>query len=252
MTPARGLYLYGLVPHGVQLGDVRGIAGEPVEIVPHARLGLVVSEVVVEVLAGLDDESSDPAMLGALARCHDEVVRTACAAAGAVLPFRLGTVLTDRDAARRYLDDRAEALYPAMQQVAACQEWGVTVHEPATEPPAPADPIASADPGRPGTAYLARRRQEIARAGARRDARRQAMSHVEGELRAKAIDVAAGRYRQPDVVFDESYLVRRDAEPAFLETVDRCGDLLLEQGLQLQLSGPWPPYSFAPRDAGHA
>ncbi len=248
MTPARGLYLYGLVPHGVQLGDVRGIAGEPIEIVPHARLGLVVSEVVVEVLAGLEDESSDPGMLGALARCHDEVVRTASAAAGAVLPFRLGTVLVDRDAARRYLDDRAEELYPVMQQVAACHEWGVTVHEPATEPRAPADPIASADPGRPGTAYLTRRRQEMARA----EARRQAMSHVEGELRAKAIDAAAGRYRQPDVVLDESYLVRRDAEPAFFETVDRCGDLLLEQGLHLQLSGPWPPYSFAPRKVGHA
>jgi hypothetical protein len=172
-------------------------------------------------------------------------VRTAGAAAGAVLPFRLGTVLVDRDAARRYLEERSDAIYLAMQQVAACQEWGVTVHHRASEVRAHADPIGGHDPGRPGTAYLARRRQELARA----EAHRQAMSDAEGELRARAIDVAAGRTQQPDVVLDASYLVRRDGEPAFFEAVDRCGDLLLEQGLQLQLSGPWPPYSFAPRES---
>jgi hypothetical protein len=247
VTPARGLYLYAVVPPDARLGEVRGIAGEPVEILRHARLGLVAGEVAVEQLAGLDDESSDPARLGALARCHDEVVRAAGAAAGAVLPFRLGTVVVDRDAARRYLEERSAAITPAMQQVAACHEWGVTVHHRASEVPAHADPIGGHDPGRPGTAYLARRRQELARV----EAHRQAMSRVEGELRATAIDVAAGRTRQPQpgVVLDASYLVRRDGEPAFFEAVDRCGDLLLEQGLQLQLSGPWPPYSFAPREA---
>lgn len=246
MTPARGLYLYAVVPHAARIGEVRGIAGEPVEILRHARLGLVAGEVAVELLAGLGDESSDPARLGALARCHDEVVRTAGAAAGAVLPFRLGTVLVDRDAARRYLEQRADAIYPAMQQIAACHEWGVTVHDRAAEIQAQADPTGPHDPGRPGTAYLARRRQEVART----EARRQAMSHVEGELRASAVDVAAGRTRQPDVVLDASYLVRCDGEPAFFAAVDRCGDLLLEQGLQLQLRGPWPPYSFAPREVG--
>lgn len=251
MTPERGLYLYAVVPPAVQLGDVRGIAGEPVEIVLHARLGLVASEVVVAMLAGLDDGSSSPAMLCALARCHDEVVRSALAAAGTVLPFRLGTVLVDRGAARRYLEDHAEQLYPAMQQVAACHEWGVTVHEHATEIRAPADPVPSRDPGRPGTTYLARRRQEVARAEARRHAQWQAKSYVGGELRARAVDVAAGRYRTQDVVLDHSYLVRHDAEPEFLATVDRCGDLLLEQGLRLQLSGPWPPYSFTARGIDH-
>jgi len=245
VTPARGLYLYAVVPHDTRLGELRGIAGEPVEILRHARLGLVAGEVAVERLAGLDDESSDPARLGALARCHDEVVRSAGAAAGAVLPFRLGTVVVDRDAARRYLEDRSDAIAPAMQQVAACHEWGVTVHDRGREARAHADPIGGHDPGRPGTAYLARRRHALARA----EAHRQAMFHAEGELRARAIDVAAGRTRQPGAVLDASYLVRCDGEPAFFEAVDRCGDLLLEQGLQLQLSGPWPPYSFAPREA---
>jgi hypothetical protein len=32
VTPARGLYLYASVPHDAQLGGVRGITGEPVEI----------------------------------------------------------------------------------------------------------------------------------------------------------------------------------------------------------------------------
>lgn len=246
MTPERGLYLYAVVPHAISLGEIRGIAGEPVEVVLHARLGLIVSEVVVEML-GLDDGSSNPAILGALARRHDEVVRSALAAVGTVLPFRLGTVLVDRDAARRYLEDQADELYPAMQQVAACHEWGVTVHEDAAEIRAPADPIPSRDPGHPGTAYLARRRQEVACAEARRHAQWQAKSYVGGELRARAIDVAAGRYRTQDVVLDQNYLVRHDAEPEFLETADRCGDLLLEQGLRLQLSGPWPPYSFTAR-----
>ncbi len=244
MTAERGLYLYAVVPAAVELGDVRGITGEPVEIVQHARLGLVAGEVVVERLAGLEDGSADPATLCALARRHDEVVRSALAAAGTVLPFRLGTVLVDQGAARQYLSDQAGQLHAAMQQVAACHEWGVTVHEHATEIPALADPAPPRDPERPGTTYLARRREEVARAEARRHAQWQAESYVGGELRARSIDVAAGRYRTRDVVLDQSYLVRHDAEPEFLATVDRCGDLLLEQGLRLELSGPWPPYSF--------
>ncbi|MGN6105154.1 MAG: GvpL/GvpF family gas vesicle protein [Kofleriaceae bacterium] len=247
---ARALYLYAVVPSGARLDGIRGVSDEPVEVVWHAQLGVAVGDALVEALAAVTAESADAAALGELARRHDVVVRAAMATTRGVLPFRLGTALRDRDDVRRYLSERADALHAGLRHVAECQEWGVTVRDDGGVEGASAAP---ADPGPiTGTAFLARRRQEVAAANQRRRARHYASSDVAAELRMRSVDAVAGRQRSDEIVLDESYLVRRDAEPAFVDAVDRCGDRLLEQGLFLQLTGPWPPYSFAgaAREAG--
>jgi hypothetical protein len=246
VTPARALYAYAVVPGSIRLGVVRGIEDEPVEVVAGSRLGLVASEVDVESLAQVNG-ATDDASLAVLARRHDAVVREAAAVASGVLPFRLGTVVSDREAARRYLEARADALGAALGRVEACQEWGVTVREPSGGGIAERAQRERAAPERAdaGTAHLARRRQELARVEELRRWRARAGAEVSRELRATAIDAAAGRIRGDDMLLSQSYLVRREAESTFLDAVDRCGDRLAECGLRLQLSGPWAPYSFA-------
>lgn len=250
MTAGRALYLYAVVPDGVRFEIVQGIDDEATEVVRGEQLGVVVSEVDLGILAQVNG-AQDAEGLGVLARRHDTVVREAAAAADAVLPFRLGTVVSDRDAARQYLDSGADVLLPALRRVQGCGEWSVTVHgDSRGRPPSPADahPPTHEDLAAPGagTAYLRRRRRELGRLDELRRAKAQAGEDVAHALRAHAVDVTAGRARAHDALLCETYLVRRAAEAAFLAEVGRCESCLAEFQLSLELTGPWPPYSFAP------
>ena len=191
MSGARALYLYAVVAEEVRLGVVCGIGGEPVQIVAAAQLGVVASDVDVAWLAEVN-AATDGASLGALARCHDAVVCEAVAVASGLLPFRLGTVLPDREAARRYLAARADVLRPSLSHVEACREWGVIVHEDTRRASGVANKRSPAEskghdaPGA-GAAYLVRRRLELARAQERSRTRTRAW--------ARTLPTSCGRRR---------------------------------------------------------
>jgi hypothetical protein len=261
MTPGRALYLYAAVPGGTALDALRGVGDEPVEVLAVDGLGLAVSDVMTAELAAATAESADPRLVGALAQRHDSVVRAVAASTAAVLPFRLGTVVTDRPAVHRFLTSRAVALRAQLDRVAGCDEWGVTVREddgPAVQ--AAGQPGAetgtaetgtgetgTADPNSTqagaGTAYLTRRRQHFQRLEQRRRTALELVAEVETALGEVARDTATGR-RQADLLLDRAYLVPRDEQPRFVEVLDRCGDRLAAHGFALRVTGPWPPYSF--------
>jgi len=56
------------------------------------------------------------------------------------------------------------------------------------------------------------------------------------------------------LLLDVAYLVRPRDEEAFTAAVTRLGTELRGDGLALETTGPWPPYSFASLDTddGHA
>jgi hypothetical protein len=245
VTSPRALYVYAVVQQGGRLARVLGIGDEPVEVIVGAGLGLVASEVDLTLLSEVN-EVGDATRLGELALRHDSVVREAHAVASSVLPFRLGTVVPNREAAHRLLTDRAAVLEPALRHVERCREWGVTVH-PSDEAAPVSRKAALAAPAGVGAAYLARRRQELAAIEELRRCRAMAGAEVAAELRANGVEAKSGA--DGNALLCESYLVRRECEPAFLDAIDRCGDRLDECGLRLHLSGPWPPYSFVPSRA---
>ena len=219
MTPTHALYLYAVVPEACRLDAVVGIADATVDVVTGAGAGLVVSDVRIALLAEVN-AATDGKCLAELALRHDGVVREVSAAAKAVLPFRLGTLLPDRDSAHRYLAARTELLGPALTRVESCFEWGVTVHGGQVEDRAPPPEPETHTGAGAGTAYLLRRRQELARTQETQRARAQAGAEVADVLRTKATGVVAGRPRGDDVLFCQNYLVQREAEAAFLEAVD--------------------------------
>ena len=259
MTGRRGLYLYAVVGsdiagsytgvgvHDAMAGDVLGVDDAPVETIKRAGLGAVVSEVGLDRLAAVVD-GSDPQLLAGLAQRHHAVVLAAMDVVDRLLPLRLGTVLTGRDAADDFLDRRAGELSAALREVSACREWGVTINVSDTGEQVPAS--ATAEPGTGsdtgvGTAYLLRRRGQLLEDERRRVARADSVAAVAETVRAVAVRVAAGR-PGGGVLLDETYLVPHAAESRFLSIVDGCGDRLGEHGLRLRVTGPWPPYSFVP------
>ncbi|MGC9666484.1 GvpL/GvpF family gas vesicle protein [Planosporangium sp. 12N6] len=247
MTPERALYLYAATSGDCAVADLYGIGDEPVDILVADGLGLAVSDVTTAELAAVNDDSADPRLVAVLAQRHDSVIRTVTAAATAVLPFRLGIVVTDREAAHRFLTVRADALRSGLARVAGCDEWGVTVRDdgdPAAQSggePVPAG-TGGAAPGA-GAAYLARRRQHFDRLEQRRRAARELVAEMEDALAGIAGDSAPGR-REGSLLLDRAYLVRRDEQPRFVEILDACGDRLAADGFALRVTGPWPPYSF--------
>ncbi|HWC82066.1 MAG TPA: GvpL/GvpF family gas vesicle protein [Pseudonocardiaceae bacterium] len=225
---------------------------EPPESTPylisHRGLGLVVSEMELSRLAELDTaesgsaELAEDSPLATLVRQHDSVVR-AVFDRKPVLPLRFGTVVADEDAAVRLLRARHDEVAEWLDRVDGQREWGVRARLPADDTPAePPEPTPTE--GISGTEYLALRQNRLAAIERSRGDRAGLAAAARDTLARQATD-SARRDRLPGLLLDDAYLVATANEPAFHGEVQRLAEELGERGVTVELTGPWPPYSFA-------
>ena len=228
-----------------------GIAGEPVRVIGGAGLAAVVGSVP---LKDFDDDAmhehlQDLRWLEGSARAHHQVIGEA-SRRGPVIPLRFGTLFHDDDRVRAMLVDRKADLAVALERVAGRTEWGVK----AFADPKAFLPDSSEEPGegggeKPGTAYLLRRRaqreqKETAHLRVTRQAEEihAALSEpsVEGAVHPPQ-DAALAAY-EGWMILNNSYLVPDERVADFTALVSELGQRF--PGVGLELSGPWPPYSF--------
>jgi hypothetical protein len=232
-----------------------GVAGEQIRRVRSAGLvafaGLVpTAEFGAEALRrNLEDLD----WLAWCAEAHHKVI-SEVAAGCAVTPMRLATMCRTTEGVADLVRRRADDLNAALAQVAGRAEWGVKAYVRAPAPTAnsaTAEPAAGPDaPAGPGTAYLLQRRRALASAA---DARQEAcasaelltaalepvaVAAAEHQLHAASVDPSAG-----DMILNWSYLVEDSGSAAFSAAVARLADDL--PALRVELTGPWPTYSFA-------
>jgi hypothetical protein len=218
---SRGLYAYAITRD--QPVDLAGPW-----LIGHRGLALVVAEVELERFAGLEvEEPSEDSPLAVLARYHDAVVRAVFRHAP-VLPLRFGTVLDGVDAAVRLLGARHEEVSAWLSRVEGRQEWGVRVRA-AQREPVPLDQVS-------GTAYLTLRRQRLVDA----DLDRRGAAALHRALSERA-DESVCRDLSRDLLLEGAYLVDAGDEEEFHAELGR---LTGELGLSVEITGPWPPYSF--------
>jgi hypothetical protein len=103
-----------------------------------------------------------------------------------------------------------------------------------------------------GRDYLARKSQE---AGAEEDAARLrhgrvldvhealALSSTHAAVNPPQDKALSGRHEQ--MLLNAAYLVPRAARETFLALCEELADRVYEDGLLLEVSGPWPAYNFA-------
>jgi hypothetical protein len=220
-----------------------------VRLVRHAGLALLVTEVDLEPFDGLATrrwqvlpDEEDPLVM--LARRHDVVVR-AVFEHHPVLPLRFGTTLRDDAAALRLLTDHHDEAATWFTRVEGHREWSVRARL-----PHPGKPTELSTEGMSGTEYLAMRRDRLsAHARMRRDglAAAGALHHA---LSQRATDTVRRPRMSSVPLLDAAYLVRDDGEAAFRAETE-C-----HQELAVEVSGPWPPYSFVrlrlPEAVAHA
>jgi hypothetical protein len=245
----QAVYMYAVVPANSRLDAIP--APVDVRLIRAGGVAVVAGDADVAELGRLNQTGSDAEQLATLATQHDAVVRAAMSAAGTVLPFRLATVLTDDQAVCAFATERSTEMKALLERLADTVEWGVRISVD-QQRPAQSRPESRPEPAaeRPGTMHLARRRRELAEAQRQGAERSDAARNAALELRADVLDTRPNLPRGA-VLVDDVYLVRNPDLPRFLDTADRIRTRLAHDGLQLRLTGPWPPYSFARSEAFH-
>jgi Gas vesicle synthesis protein GvpL/GvpF len=233
-------------------GRLHGVAGETVRAVTGSGLTAAVGTV------GLDEFGEDALRrnledldwLAATARAHDAVI-SEIARVGPVVPMRMATVFLDERRVRELLEARHDDFIAALDRVTAREELGVKAY---ADPKVLTGENESGDHQSgeklSGTAYLMRRRRALA---SQDDAFRIAAAHAE-RIHAGLLKHAVDGKRRPAsdrrlsgrdgwTVLNGTYLVENDEVDAFraaVATIDRN-----TPGIELEITGPWPPYSFA-------
>jgi len=263
VTTGTGWYVYGIVPASEQRLDV---SDEPsvdhehgVEVLVKGPVAAVVSRVS---LAEFDDPSlserlQDPVWLEAKIRAHEQVLEHVLSASSSVVPFRFCTIYRTEEALRDFLGEHAALLAETLGQVEGKVELGVKAFgDPARflqEAGSESD-TNDVEPAGPGRAYLEHRLTEkrLSEDRARLASEIADLSHAkllsEAEagvlLRVQSEDVSG---RSGEMLLNGAYLVgatSRGLTRAAEELQREFGAL----GITFELTGPWPPYNFVPRE----
>jgi hypothetical protein len=242
------LWLHAVVTAEQPLPDVAGIGGQPVRAIRSGALTAVVSKVPMDEYGeeALRRHLEDLDWLERTARAHHLVI-DALSRAGPVVPARLATVYRDESRVAAVLAERGDDFTAALDRVTGRTEWGVKGY---VAPATAAAPEESSRSGGAGAAYLRRRRAQLmAREESQQAASRDA-ALVHAELSSKA--VAARRQPPQDrklsgvdsvMVLNGAYLVDTSRTDEFADLVAALSRR--HSAIRLQLTGPWPPYSFS-------
>jgi len=165
-----------------------------------------------------------PALTPENLAAQDAVVRRL--SASAVLPIRFGEKVQDEEELCKLLKPRSSDLIAALERVRGCEQMTLRVFgEPAPLP----EPV---EQGGPGTRYLEARRREIERAHSLPEIE-PLLERLRPLVKAERIE----RKEQGRLLGTVYHLVRKEDVPAYKEAA---------KDDRVTLSGPFPPYAFAP------
>lgn len=243
-----GRYLYAVTRDLADgaLDGVPGLSGGRLELVDHDGLVAVVSDVDLAEYGdeGLRQNLERLDWLETAARTHDAVIK-AVADVAPVAPMRLATIFLDDHSLRRRLTEWHHALGQVLDRVEGRHEWSVKVLLPAprTEEQAVEHPASGAD-------YLLRKKATAERHAAREAETQKGAQDVHDALAARSIASRVLPQQDPrlsgltgSMLLNAAYLVARDDGAAFARAAEACARE--HEQLEVDVRGPWPPYSFA-------
>jgi hypothetical protein len=250
-----GTYVYAVGRHLDQemFTDLDGVGGATVRAIAHRDLTVLVSTVDLADFgeSALRRNLETLAWVEKMARRHDEVVRRSAAATTALAPFRLVTIYRSDTAACDRIEELYDDLVVALERIDRRSEWSVKIYD--RQEPLPPASTSPAEPSGAGVAYLQRRRAEIQQ-------RQEAASHkltladqlfwdlvpaVAATRRLSAQDQRLTGRREP-MLSNATFLVDDQRSTEFLDLVDILRSKY--PSLDIEVNGPWPPYSFAALD----
>lgn len=258
-SAADGVYLFcfarpAVLPAigGPGLEDTRAVSCEVAGVVV-----AVVAPVNVEEYSGPESEANLRNLAWMAPRAfHHETVIERVMRGSPVLPARFGTIFASPESLARFLAKHHLAISGFLDSIAGKEEWAVKAfleRSRAEKRLLEADDRFLRLPSSPGSRYmqLQRLRAEAGRAVASWAAT--VVQAIGKELEREAADVRTMKLRvldAPEKTFEEianwAFLLRRETVEHFRERVEHVGARYREQGVHLEVSGPWPPYNFCP------
>jgi hypothetical protein len=253
-----GAYVYCVLAGDAcpPLEDMRGVdPSHAVRAIRHAGLTALASDVSLTEFGAepVKRNLNDRQWLERTARAHQGVLDRALAA-GTIVPLRLCTICAGDDGVRALLERDHDVLTNTLERLAGREEWGLKlIVDPRPLRDASPSPAAEGPATAPGSghAYVARlRRGRAAREEAQRVSRAAAQS-IHRALAAEA--VAAKVLRKPsrelfgdagELVLNSTYLVEKARTAEFRALAAELGERHCPPAMRLELTGPWPPYSF--------
>jgi hypothetical protein len=187
---------------------------------------------------------------------HHQAVIEAAMQVSAVMPARLGTLFSSPDALGHFLTVHQHTIARFLNQTRNQDEWAVKgLLDRAKAGDWLFSRLSAAQPecsGASGARYLQERRMRAAAAKELNQWVAQTLESLIDQLRRHATGfhqrgvITPAEPGTPQTVVNLAFLVARDALGEFRRCVERANLEHREHGLELGLSGPWPPYSFCP------
>ena len=185
--------------------------------------------------------------VGTRAMAHEAVIEHFLSAS-AVLPMQLFTLFISDERAIEHVARDRRRLAPILSRIDGRHEWGVrlTWDEAAARKTVEKKHRPSAASG---ADYLARKRDLL---DVNRVQLKAARAEAERLFRAMTREASAARRRTETekaapgsrLLLDAAFLVPARQGGAFRTALRRKAKGLKDQGLDLSLTGPWPPYNF--------
>ncbi|MGW7086787.1 GvpL/GvpF family gas vesicle protein [Streptomyces sp. NPDC054871] len=243
--------------------------GGPLRLVPVGALWAVVQDVPAHDYSeeALRERLSDPATLERCVRDHHAVV-TAFAARGGAIPLPLATLYHSEERSRAALVANGPCFERTLERITGRYEWAVKVNLLAPRAQSPQTPQTLKSPKTPqtprkssaqddetpapsGRAYLARLRER----GQERDDRRQRALDAAELLDRAVLSVADATVRRRPhsaeivgrdrtQIMNAAYLVAEQRGAELLALLDRLRAAPEFEGCEVDVTGPWVPYSF--------
>jgi hypothetical protein len=225
------IYVYGITRSTAETSGVKGLRDTDVYLVAAGLLAALCSDVKEGSLVPGEEDLWT----------HERVLEEAQKQAP-VLPARFGTVLVDEETVTRALQERREAFEDRLRDLDGKVEIGIRalrLSDGGGSTPVPAD----------GHAYMMNKLEQQKRS----DSAGESARSMWGRLH-EALEGSFGDYRMkltpsPSVAFSAAYLVDQEAVDRFTEIV---ANEEVPDEIELFVTGPWPPYSFAEPGAGES
>ena len=258
----RGLYAYGVMGKCPIPRDILGIdKRNKVYPVNGKDMRVMVSEIDIaafqkQVKNLFSELTTGQSRTETLLQMHEDVVDLLMQDS-TVVPFKFGTILKDEKAALKLLQDDEEKFKKLLAKFTGRVEWGLKVY---ADNQAFINYNAQGEPGlnnqsrakvSRGTAYLLGKKLEEER---KDTAFAQLSAVAETIFQELAKDVYEARLnktlpqkltgKKKEMVLNTVYLVEQEKVSNFCQQGKKLMEKYASMGLELEISGPWPPYNF--------
>lgn len=260
-----GLYAYGLVdtlPHSL---DVPGIDQQhPIYPVVDRGMCVLVSRIdlntfqsqVRDLSAALNrTDTSAHSDIARILRLHEGVVEH-LRQQSTVVPFKFGTIVKDEQAVSQLLHDYEEHFRRLLSRFAGKAEWGLKVYvdrqamvRDVTHRVLEDQHLDDRQAPSRGMAYLQRKKIEEE---ARETVRAQLATIAETIVEQLGADACEAQLHEPmprtlvgqEMLLNAVYLLTDTHATHFCQHVAALREMYAAPGLEIDISGPWSPYSF--------